>query len=138
MFTMSVSAAQAASFYSEVVAHGSVWTIRDERGYPAPLGASGERVQPFWSLQSRAKRVIGTVPAYAGFESVEISLEEFRERWLPGLGRDGLLVGLNWSGKRATGYDVAPPDVELALARAGASETPVRTASKWWPRKSKT
>ena len=30
---------------------------------------------------------------------------------LPWLQRDGLLVGVNWAGLRATGYDVAPPQV---------------------------
>ncbi len=54
------------------------------------------------------------LPAYADFEPYEISLEEFRKVWLPGLKRDGFNVGVNWSGKQATGYDVAP---EQLLAR---------------------
>lgn len=29
------------------------------------------------------------------------------------------MVGLNWSGSRATGYDVAPMDVEAHRRRAG-------------------
>ena len=66
---------------------------------------------PFWSLRSRAERVVSTVPAYAAFEVVEVPLDAFLTRWLPGLERDGLRVGLNWSGSRATGYDMAPPDV---------------------------
>jgi hypothetical protein len=32
------------------------------------------------------------------------------------LAKDGLLVGLNWSGGTATGYDVASEDVERNLA----------------------
>jgi hypothetical protein len=71
---------------------------------------------PFWSLRSRAEKVITTVPAYEGFELVELTLAEFRSRWLPGLERDGLRVGLNWSGPRATGYDVHPSEVAAALA----------------------
>jgi hypothetical protein len=34
---------------------------------------------------------------------VKISWPDFRDRWRPGLERDGLLVGINWSGPRAHG-----------------------------------
>ena len=115
MAVMGTSAAQAAAFYDEVLRAGSVWTIRDAGGYPAPPGASGERAQPFWSLRSRAERVVQRIPAYAGFEVVEISLDVFHSRWLPGLRGDGLCLGLNWSGPRAAGYDVSPDDVEKWL-----------------------
>jgi hypothetical protein len=71
---------------------------------------------PFWSSVSRAQRVIDTVAAYRGFVVHELSLEEFRDRWLPGLRRDGLLVGVNWSGAGATGYDVEPDAVLANIA----------------------
>lgn len=60
---------------------------------------------PFWSLASRAERVIASVPAYRGFEVISLPLDRWREAWLPGLDRDGILVGLNWSGLRATGFE---------------------------------
>lgn len=71
---------------------------------------------PFWSLQSRVEKTIEQVPAYAGFIAVEIPLAEWRERWLPRMDDDGLLVGINWSGERATGFDVEPREAEAALA----------------------
>ena len=46
---------------------------------------------------------------------VEVPLDAFLTRWLPGLERDGLRVGLNWSGARAIGYDLAPSDVLTQL-----------------------
>jgi Protein of unknown function (DUF2750) len=49
-------------------------------------------------------------------EVIEIPLTDWRSRWLPGLDQDRLLVGLNWSGDRATGYDVRPAEVERNLA----------------------
>ncbi|WP_238338121.1 DUF2750 domain-containing protein [Pedococcus badiiscoriae] len=104
-----------ASFYEEVTKHGSVWAIRDAYGFPAPLNGDGARAMPFWSLRSRAERVVGSVPAYEGFEVVELRLEEFVSRWLPGLDRDATRVGLNWSGAGATGYDVASSDVASRL-----------------------
>ncbi len=105
---MSISAAHADAFYAESSVAVEVWTVRDVAGFPAPETADGARAMPFWSKRSRAERVVATVPAYAEFEVVAVPLDAFRERWLPGLGRDGVLVGLNWSGEKATGYDVEP------------------------------
>jgi len=108
---MSQAASQAHAFYREVAKSALLWTIRDEGGFPAPPGTDGIRAQPFWSSQARAERIIATVPAYAAFQVVEISWLDFRERWVAGLRRDGILVGINWSGECATGYDIAPSDV---------------------------
>ena len=114
---MSTSAAQAAAFFRELGADGSVWTIEDDAGIPAPVGANGERAMPFWSRESRALGVIATAPAYAGFRPREISRADFESRWLPGLAKDGLLIGVNWAGHRATGYEFS---VENFLARLNA------------------
>lgn len=118
MGAVSTSAVQAATSYEEALREQSVWAIRDSAGYPAPLNADGERAQPFWSLRSRAERILTQVPAYAGFVVEQIPLDVFRERWLSGLETDGIRVGLNWSGTRATGYDIAATDVERNLAAA--------------------
>lgn len=115
---MTTSAAQAAAFYREAVRESRVWGVRDDGGFPAPLATSGHRAMPFWSLRSRAERIIATVPAYGTFVPAEIPLDEFRSAWLPGLERDGLQVGVNWSGSGATGYDVLPHEVERNLAAA--------------------
>jgi hypothetical protein len=118
---MSVAAAQAEAFYRELLDGGSVFTVRDEGGYPAPRNGSGQRAQPFWSTRSRAQRIVDGVPAYAGFEVVEISMEEWRERWLPGLEKNRIHAGLNWSGERATGYDLPAADVLRNLDARSAS-----------------
>lgn len=118
---MTVSAAQAAAFYEEIVQHGQVWAVRDSGGVPAPLNDDGQRSMPFWSLRSRAEKVIANVPAYGAFEPTAIPLEEWRTRWIDGLERDGILVGLNWSGARATGFDFKPAEVRTRL-RAEAAE----------------
>jgi len=44
-----------------------------------------------------------------------LELDAFVGRWLVGLQRDGLMVGLNWPGDRATGYDLQPADVMARL-----------------------
>ena len=112
---MSQAGSQASAFSRDVARQGTVWTVRDEGGFPAPLSCGGRRAQPFWSSRSRVELVIENVAAYKDFEPVAIGLDEFVQRWLPGLGRDGLLVGINWSGPRANGYDVEPRSVREAL-----------------------
>jgi hypothetical protein len=123
---MSVAAAQADRFFSEVVANGAVWAIRDSGGFPAPENGSGERAMPFWSLESRARTIIDNIPAYEGFVPVRLTLAEFVENWLPGMEKDGLLAGINWSGERATGYDMLPTELRERLAFAMPDQTGLR------------
>lgn len=119
---MSQAASQAAAFYRDVAKNLSVWTVEDAGGYPAPMTSSGQRAQPFWSSKSRAEKIISTVEAYAGFTPTEISWDEFCRVWVPGLTEDGLLMGVNWSGARATGYDITALEVqrnvEAVIARS--------------------
>lgn len=109
---MSVSSINAHNFYREVAANKVVWAIRDKGGFTAPVNSEGERAMPFWSLESRALTVIRNVKAYRDFETVSIDWDTFCKRWVPGLKRDGLLVGVNWTGARATGYDLQPVEVQ--------------------------
>lgn len=108
----SVAAASACcdAFVREVAIHQRVWTLRDAGGIPTATGAGGTAM-PFWSDLPRVQQVIATVPVYSGFEPLELSWESFRDRWLAGMARDGLLVGLNWAGERALGYDLTPDEV---------------------------
>lgn len=119
VLVVSLSAAHASAFFSEAVAADAVWSITDAEGHPAPVNSEGRRSMPFWSLESRAERVVRAVDAYRDFELVRIDLDVWKVRWLPGLEADELLVGLNWSGERATGFDVEPAD---ALKRLGAAQ----------------
>jgi Protein of unknown function (DUF2750) len=114
---MSQAASQYAAFARDVAAHRRVWTVCDDGGYPAPMTASGRRSWPFWSNLARVRRILATVPAYAGFRPVEISWEAFRDDWLAEIESDGLLVGVNWSGPRAVGYDVEPAAVRARVER---------------------
>jgi hypothetical protein len=93
--------------------------------FPHRTGDGG-RAMPFWSSLGRAEQVIQNVPAYAGFTPVELELDAFLERWIPGLTRDRLRVGLNWSGERATGYDADPGDVAEQLLTFVGTDAPRR------------
>jgi hypothetical protein len=105
---MSQSSSQAWAFYREAATTGVVWTVRDGSGFPAPVTAGGQRAQPFWSSRSRVERIIKSVSAYSSFAPYEVSWDDFRSTWAPGLAKDGLLVGVNWSGPTAVGYDLEP------------------------------
>jgi hypothetical protein len=107
-----------------VAANRTVWTIRDAGGYPAPKTSSGQRAQPFWSSRSRAQNIITAVAAYAGFVPEEIGWACFCASWVPELAADGVLVGINWSGQRATGYDLPPGDVQRNLEAVIAASVP--------------
>ena len=108
---MGQSASQAAAFYKDVARHGRLFTVYDDGGYPAPLKSDGRRSQPFWSSESRIRRLAKACPAYAPFQIEELSWAAFKEELVPSLEKANLLVGLNWSGKGATGYDLEPRDV---------------------------
>jgi hypothetical protein len=109
---MSIVTAHAAEFYREVAESSIVWGIKDSGGFPAPVATGGNRAMPFWSSESRALAVIHSVPAYKGFTPVAIEWSVFCHRWVPGLTNDGLLAGVNWSGVRASGFDLEPSDVQ--------------------------
>jgi hypothetical protein len=112
---MSNAASHAHAFYRQVAQEKKVWTVKDAGGFPAPMNSEGKRAQPFWSSLSRVERIKKNVPAYAGFDPYEITWEAFRDRWLPGLKKDGILIGVNWSGDRAKGYDIDTDFVREAI-----------------------
>lgn len=112
---MTISAAQADSFYTEVLQNDEVWTIQDPEGIPSPLNAEGVRAMPFWSLRDRAEDAVSSTSAYADFNIVAVPLQEWRSAWLTGMRDDGMLVGINWTGGNVTGADLDPEEVERSL-----------------------
>jgi Protein of unknown function (DUF2750) len=108
---VSLSGAHRAAFRREVPQEGRVYSIRDRGGFPTPKDTDGNRALPFWSKASRAQKVVEQVAAYRRFEVVPIEVDDWLRSWLPRLDQDGYLAGINWSGARATGYDVPPAEV---------------------------
>lgn len=108
---MSLSGAHKAAFRREATQEGRVFTIRDAEGFPAPADDGGRRAVPFWSKPTRAQLIVKHVDAYRGFGVVPIAVDEWLSGWLAHLEHDGMLVGVNWAGDRATGYDMTPGQV---------------------------
>lgn len=111
---MSQAPSQVAAFLREVREGGEVWVIEDDAGEPAPVGAGGRRAMPFWSSRVRADQAV-TSEQFAGCWPRRLTLADFKTRWLPGLERQGLLIGVNWSGPELTGHDLEPAEVRVWL-----------------------
>ena len=111
---------QAQVFFQEVAETGDVWSIGDERSMFVVLSESGARVFPLWSSRFRAKRIVETVPDYASCKVLRSSWSNFLDNWVAILERDGILVGVNWSGANANGFEMPVKllvsQIEAALA----------------------
>lgn len=103
------------AFAREVARHGRAWTVKDPGGVPAPLSPGGFRVVPFWSNEERVRRILARDPEFRGFQAVEVAWDEFRDRWLARCERETWLVGLNWAGDHALGFDADPKEVRAAV-----------------------
>ncbi|WP_084617517.1 DUF2750 domain-containing protein [Sinorhizobium arboris] len=77
-------------------------------------GAAACSVQGNKAARGRDGDLRATV-ALSLLRLLAISLAVFRDRWLEGLEEDSIRVGINWSGGRATGFDVEPSDVRRRL-----------------------
>ena len=106
---MSQSASQASAFYEEVVSAGSAFTVLDHGNFLI-FPIRGIEVVPFWSSRARVARVQKDHAKYRAYDCDEIDLDALIARTLPDLEREGIHVGVNWSGARLTGYDVSVAD----------------------------
>ena len=102
---MSQAGSQAWAFYRDVAKNRVLWTVENEEGIPMTEIPDGRYAIPFWSSLSRVRKIAKMVSGYANYEPCEVSWDSFCSDWVPSLTRDGILVGLNWSGKKAIGYD---------------------------------
>ncbi|MCB9896188.1 MAG: DUF2750 domain-containing protein [Planctomycetes bacterium] len=112
---MSNAGLQWTKFREEVAASKVLYTFAD-RGDWLVFPVRGQGVMPFWSSRSRAQRIRDYHPDnFKGWEIIEIKLDHFLGKVLPGMKKDGLHVGSNWAGKRMVGYDHPPDEVADAL-----------------------
>ena len=112
---MSQAASQARAFYEEVASGGSAFTVLDHGNFLV-FPVRGVEVVPFWSSRARVVRVQKDHAKYRAFDCDEIELDALLARTLPDLAREGIHIGVNWSGVRLTGYDVSVADVLKNLA----------------------
>lgn len=94
---------------------GEVWGLRSEaRGWAwCPSNDGDQDVLVFWSDRAYAKR--HAVEEWADYVPTMIPLEAFKQRWLPGMQRDGALAGVNLNADLA-GIEL-PPEILLEALR---------------------
>jgi hypothetical protein len=105
-------------FCREVAATRVLWTVRDKDGFPAVATPSGCRAQPFWSSRARVEEVVGSVPAYSACQPCEVSWDDFRTQWAPGLIGYCLLIGVNWRDEPTAGHEIEPERLVLRIQSA--------------------
>jgi Protein of unknown function (DUF2750) len=111
---MSQSGSQAAAFFRDVRQNRVVWLVRDDDGSPTHISADGKRSLPFWSTSARAQRAAKIWGCGLRVESMP--LHAWCDRELPDAARDGLVIGINWSGPRLAGWSFTPMEVLNRLA----------------------
>lgn len=112
---MTQAASQASAFYEEVASSRSAFTLLDHGNFLV-FRVRDVDVVPFWSSRTRIARVQKDHARYRAFDCDEIDLDALVSRTFPDLEREGIHVGVNWSGARLTGYDVPVADVLKNLA----------------------
>ncbi|MDG4822014.1 DUF2750 domain-containing protein [Asanoa sp. WMMD1127] len=113
---MSSSGARTAAFFRDIVRHGVVWWVRDDRGSPTPTSDCGEPTFPYWSTKARAQQAAERWGPE--FRVVSMPLDHWRNAALPDLAADNVRVGINWSGPELTGWDFTVDEVRNRLAHA--------------------
>lgn len=111
---MSIAAVQAPTFYEQVIAEDRVFTFLAQGNFLVFPVAVGE-VVPFWSSRARLDQVTSQHAKYRAYTADEIRLPEFLAKTLPLLRREKIRIGVNWSGARLTGYDIAVEELERNL-----------------------
>lgn len=111
---MSQSGSQAAAFFRDVRQSRVVWLVRDDDGSPTHLSGDGTRSLPFWSTSARAQRAARVWGR--GLQVGSMPLDTWCELVLRDATRDGLVIGINWSGERLVGWSFTPEEVLNRLA----------------------
>lgn len=103
---------QANAFCREVLVSGEVFMIEHETEGVLTFHLAGDQhARPVWSSRSRLVRMLEGPLAGPGRVIVRHAWREFVHHVLPRAERDGVLIGLNWAGPRARGYNLTPAGV---------------------------
>ena len=102
-----VAGAHAHKFFKEVASTNSVWTLGHGES-PVFIESSGTRVQPLWSSRKRVEKIVATAKGYEKCTILGMDWSQFESMWIEHLSKEGVLLGINWSGPNANGYEMLP------------------------------
>ena len=87
-----LSADERYDFFLDLVAeNGTVYTLKDEQGCLL-VSSEAESCLPVWPDQALAEAC--STQEWQGFEPLAISLQDWLEKWVPGMTEDGHLVAV--------------------------------------------
>lgn len=121
------SADHARAFYLEVAVSEEVYGLEyDDREDGVPLWPLGEDrlARPFWSSPRRVREMLDGPLARKRLRIVAYTWHGFIEGIMPELEAEDILVGVNWHGRRAKGYNMPVHDVVAAVEAARADHAP--------------
>ncbi len=103
-------------FIERVKKSGEVWGLKDSDDWCVSDSNNqvNIKVMPFWSDRAYAQQCVKE--QWAHYKPTAINLTQFVERWLPGLAKDGLLVGTNWNA-HLIGEEVNPLELKEMLEK---------------------
>ncbi|MBD1390092.1 DUF2750 domain-containing protein [Neiella sp. HB171785] len=78
-------------FLGLAVKHKQVWALSDEQGCLI-VDSDGEQLLPVWPLEVFAKAA--SVEEWQGLEPLAISLDDWEQKWLPGMENDVIDVAV--------------------------------------------
>ncbi len=81
-----------AHFIKRVAAWEEVWSLRSDQGWVMSGDDDGHEAVPVWPHSQYAAAC--ATGHWAGSEPESIDLDEWMQYWLPGIERDGLLIGV--------------------------------------------
>jgi hypothetical protein len=110
------AAAQAHAFYRQVAETGKLWMLCGPSGGAATIQSGNDRVMPLWSSKSRIEKIIANVDGYSRNGILETTWSRFKRDWVPVLVEEGVLVGVNWAGPSASGYEMQVEMLVRAVA----------------------
>lgn len=71
--------------------HKSIWTLADDQGC-LMIAEQDDHYLPMWPLEAFAKEA--AVDEWASMEPLAITLEDYLEKWAPGMAGDGFEVAV--------------------------------------------
>ena len=104
-------------FVTTVAQDGVAFTFLAGDDYPIFTMHEAE-VMPFWSSRKLAEQVQRDHPESRNFKIARIEFDQFHQAILPEMAEQGVLVGVNWSGRVLMGFDQPAEELLDALDEA--------------------
>ena len=107
----------AQTFVVEVAVSGELFGLEFDEGGDPPLWPfdTDRQARPFWSSHRRAAEMLAGPLASGRLRVAVYTWEAFESAIAPALQDRGVLVGLNWSGAQARGYNRTAAEVIAAV-----------------------